>query len=102
MKKIIILSIYLVYFLTSAQAHTALMNCMENTDSVIVCEAGYSDGSSAAGVALKVVQNGKVILVTKFDQNSEVSFKKPQGGYTVIFDGGDGHAISIPNTAILK
>ncbi len=83
-------------------AHTALMNCMENADGTIGCEAGFSDGSSATGVALKVVQDGKVILETKFDPNSEASFKKPQGEYTVIFDGGDGHALSIPSKAILK
>ena len=102
MKKLVTLSAVIACLVSFAHAHTALMSCMENADGMIGCEAGYSDGSSATGIALKVVQNGKVVLESKFDQNSEVSFKKPQGEYTVIFDGGDGHTLSIPSTSILK
>ncbi|MDY0263989.1 MAG: hypothetical protein RBR12_02295 [Sulfurospirillum cavolei] len=102
MKKRVIASAILVGLTGVAHAHTALMSCMENADGLIGCEAGYSDGSSATGIVLKVVQDGKVILERKFDQNSEASFQKPQGEYTVIFDGGDGHALSIPSRSILK
>ncbi|DAB36812.1 MAG: hypothetical protein EOM49_10625 [Epsilonproteobacteria bacterium] len=102
MKKRVIASAILVGLTATSFAHTALMNCMENADGTIGCEAGYSDGSSATGIALKVVQNAQVVLEKKFDANSEVNFKKPQGEYTVIFDGGDGHALSIPSRSILK
>ncbi|AFL68912.1 hypothetical protein [Sulfurospirillum barnesii] len=83
-------------------AHTALMSCMENADATITCEAGFSDGSSAAGVMFKVVQEGKVVFEKKFDENSEITFKKPQGEYTALLDGGDGHSLSIPSRSILK
>lgn len=102
MRKIVVASMAIGVVTSSLFAHTALMSCMENADAMIICEAGYSDGSSASGVPLKVIQNGKVVLEKKFDANSEASFKKPQGDYTVILDGGDGHAVSVPSTSIFK
>ena len=102
MKKLVTLSAAIACWVSFAHAHTALMNCIENADGQIGCEAGYSDGSSATGIMIKVIQDGKVVLETKLDQNSEASFKKPNGSYTVIFDGGDGHTLSIPSTSILQ
>lgn len=102
MRNLMKIGVVIVGLASSSYAHTALMNCMENSDAIIGCEAGFSDGSSATGVPLKVVQDGKVVFETKFDQNSEVSFKKPQGEYTVVFDGGDGHTLTIQSKSILK
>lgn len=62
---------------------------------------GYSDGSSAAGVNMSVVdKGGKVLVKGKMDKNSEFTFKKPNVPYTVIFDGGPGHVVKVESKDI--
>jgi hypothetical protein len=83
-------------------AHTAMMRCLDSGDGTVFCEAGFSDGSSAEGMGLLVIKDGKRIFETKFDDFGEVSFKKPSGDYTVILDGGDGHTVSIQGKNIIQ
>lgn len=86
----------------SAYAHTAMMNCVDNGEDSITCEGGFSDGSSAQGVSFMLIQNGKIIFQTKFDKNSEVTFKKPSGNYSAIFDGGDMHSVVVQSKNIIE
>ncbi|MFW5838109.1 MAG: hypothetical protein ACOCVM_08865 [Desulfovibrionaceae bacterium] len=91
----------LVLAAVPAQAHTPLFNCYDNGDGTVSCEGGFSDGSSAAGVAVHVLDgSGNTLLDTKLDEFSEVTFDKPEGGYTVQFDAGEGHAIEVPGSEI--
>ena len=88
---------------TAAWAHTPLCSCYDNGDGSVECEGGFSDGSSAAGVAMKVMDaSGKVIQQGKMDKSSTFSFKKPAGNYSVLFDAGEGHRITIPSSKISK
>lgn len=100
MKKNFIKLILLVLISNFLFAHTAMMRCMDNNDETILCEAGFSDGSSAQGVSLLVIKKGKVIFETKFDDSSEITFKKPKGKYTVLLDGGTGHSIRLESSSI--
>jgi len=87
----------------SALAHTPLCSCYDNGDGSITCEGGFSDGSSAAGVAVRVEdQSGKVLIKGKMDDLSEFSFKKPSGAYKVLFDAGPGHSIEIKGQEITE
>jgi len=105
---VLVICMVLGLFLTfRAFSHTPLCSCYDNGDETITCEGGFSDGSSAAGVDIKVVdENGKVIsaededdkivrLEGKMDEDSEFTFIKPQKPYKVIFDAGPGHAVEI-------
>jgi len=84
-------------------AHTPLCSCSDEGDGTILCEGGFSDGSSAAGVKMQVVDaNGKVIIEGKMNEDSEYKFKKPEVEYTVIFDAGPGHVVKIPNKDITE
>ncbi len=86
----------------SAEAHTPLCSCYDNGDKIL-CEGGFSDGSSASNVPMRVVgADGKVLLEGKMNKLSEFEFKKPEGAYTVVFDGGEGHVIKIKHTDISK
>ncbi|MGP1450248.1 MAG: hypothetical protein ACTTJS_03860 [Wolinella sp.] len=76
-------------------AHTAIMNCFDNGDSTITCEGGFSDGSRASGVKFVIEQKGKSIFESKFDSDGEVTFRRPQGDFVLIFDSGEGHRVSI-------
>jgi hypothetical protein len=86
-----------------AYAHTPLCSCYDNGDGTVTCEGGFSDGSSAAGVQMRVEDaGGKVLLKGKMDKSSEYTFKKPSGPYKVVFDAGEGHVIKVEGKSIAK
>jgi len=93
-----------VFFLASqAIAHTPLCSCSDEGDGTVLCEGGYSDGSSAAGVKMKVVDSeSKVLIEGVMNEDSEFSFKKPEGEYTVFFDAGPGHVVEVPGSEITE
>lgn len=80
---------------SSAYAHTAIMSCFDNGDGTMACEGGFSDGSSASGVLIYLKQNDKRILESRMNEDSEFTFTKPKGDYTVNFDAGKGHLVTI-------
>ena len=86
-----------------ALAHTPLCSCWDNGDGTITCEGGFSDGSSASGVAMKVQNpDGQVLQQGRIDEFGEYTFDKPEGAYRVEFDAGEGHQIQIDGKDILE
>jgi len=82
-------------------AHTPLFACYEMGGGEILCEGGFSDGSSAAGTAVQVLDgDGGVVLNGQLNANSEFEFERPDGAYSVRFDAGDGHRIEVPQDEI--
>ncbi|HDS16005.1 MAG TPA: hypothetical protein ENN66_05245 [Proteobacteria bacterium] len=81
---------------TMVEAHTPLCTCFDNGDGTITCEGGFSDGSSAAGVAMRVIgKDGKVVLEGKMNADSEFTFPRPQTAFRVQFSAGPGHEVEI-------
>ena len=96
----LVLALFLV---TLSNAHTPLCSCTDEGDGTILCEGGFSDGSSAAGVKIQVVDaNGKVIIDGKMNEDSEFTFKKPTGPYKVQFDAGPGHIVEVDGKDITE
>ena len=92
-----------LFLISLSYAHTPLCSCSDEGDGTILCEGGFSDGSSAAGVKMKVVDaSGKTLVEGKMNEDSEFTFKKPAGEYTVIFDAGPGHEVKVPSTDITE
>ncbi len=86
-----------------ALAHTPLFSCYDNGDGSVTCEGGFSDGSSAAGVAIHIFDgSGTVVQDTKLDEFSEITFTKPDGDYSVQFDAGEGHQINVAGKDIAQ
>lgn len=86
-----------------AWAHTPLCSCYDNGDGTITCEGGFSDGSSASGVKMRVEDGaGKVLVEGQMSASSEFVFDKPAGDYKVVFDGGEGHKIEIKGKDIVE
>jgi len=84
-------------------AHTPLCSCYDNGDGTVTCEAGFSDGSSAAGVDLRVVdKDEKVLIKGKMDEDSEFTFKRPSGPFKVQFDAGPGHLVEVEGKEITE
>lgn len=80
----------------SALAHNPICECFDNTDGTITCEGGFSDGSTAAGTALRVLDaNGRILIDGAMGERSDFTFAKPDGRFRVEFDAGDGHIVQI-------
>lgn len=97
-RKIVFTGIFALFLGLAAQAsaHTPLCSCYDGGDGTVTCEGGFSDGSSAAGVEMRVEsQDGQILTKGKMDELSEFVFEKPAGPYKVIFDAGPGHAVEI-------
>ncbi|WP_462325316.1 hypothetical protein [Desulfoplanes sp.] len=89
--------------LGQALAHTPLCSCYDNGDGTGTCEGGFSDGSSAAGVEMRVEKkDGTVLLKGKMDEFSEFIFDIPGDGYNVVFDAGPGHEVTVEGDAIVE
>lgn len=104
MRKLIALStLGMLALAGSAVAHTPICACYDNGDGTILCEGGFSDGSSASGVGLLVYDGkGNLILEGKMSEDSEFEFDKPDGDYRVVFDAGPGHEIEINGSDIVE
>lgn len=80
-----------------ARAHTPVCACYADGEAAVLCEGGFSDGSSAEGVAMLVRDAaGATLIEGKIGANGEFAFEKPEGFADVLFDGGEGHRIVIP------
>ena len=98
-----VLTLATLAFAGTALAHTPLFSCFDNGDGTITCEGGFSDGSSASGVGVHVFDaDGGMILDTKLDEFSEITFDKPEGDYSVQFDAGEGHSIDVAGSDIVE
>jgi hypothetical protein len=79
-----------------AFAHNAICDCYDNGDDTITCEGGFSDGATAVGVPLRVVdQSGKVLIDGKMSEQSDFTFPRPKVDFRVEFDAGQGHVVTI-------
>ena len=79
-----------------ALAHSPVCSCSNNDDGTVTCEGGYSNGASAAGVEMRVVDmRDRVLLRGEMDENSSYTFQKPDQEFHVIFDAGQNHIVNI-------
>lgn len=62
----------------------------------MLCEGGFSDGASAEGVDIKILDDReRVLLEGKMDADSIFIFDRPDVFFHVIFDAGDNHRVVI-------
>jgi hypothetical protein len=79
-----------------AFAHSPLCNCYKNPDDTVTCEGGFSDGTSAEGVAIRILDaRDRVLIDGKMDKENKFSFKQPAVEFHVVFDAGQGHLVTI-------
>ena len=77
-------------------AHTPICDCYDNGDNTITCEGGFSDGGTAAGIPMRIIDGaGKLLIDGAMSAQSDFTFTKPDGNFRVEFEGGDGHIIQI-------
>jgi hypothetical protein len=79
-----------------AQAHTPLFDCYDNGDDTLTCEGGFSDGASAEGVDVRLVDaQGKVLQQGALDVAGSITFTRPAGEFSVVFSAGSEHSITV-------
>ena len=77
-------------------AHNPICDCYDNGDNTITCEGGFSDGGTAVGVPMRVLDGtGKVLIEGAMSDQSDFTFTKPDVDFRVEFEGGDGHVVQI-------
>jgi hypothetical protein len=86
-----------------AGGHSAICSCFDNGDGTVTCEGGFSDGASAAGVAIRVLDDRERVLIEgKMADDGTFSFMKPAAGYHVVFDAGQSHLVTIYSDEIVE
>lgn len=86
-----------------AHAHRAMVLCSDNGDNTITCQGGFSDGSSAAGVAMRIESTDKRVLMQgRMGEDSEFTFEKPRIPFVVVFDAGADHRVTLPGRQISR
>ena len=92
-------------------AHAPMWYCYDNGDGTCTCEGGFTDGSSAADVEIRIENpkekdpKKKVILKTKLDKKGEVTIKYADikvKDFLIIFDAGPGHVVKVKSSEIEK
>lgn len=78
-------------------AHMPLCDCFDEGDGTIVCEGGFSDGASAAGLPIRVVdEQQKILIEGRMDESATFTFDRPGVDvFIVVFDGGEEHKVEI-------
>ena len=86
-----------------AEAHTPLFDCFDNGDKTITCEGGFSDGASAEGVVIRVLDaQGKVLEQRELDASGSVTMARPEGEFSVSFTAGTDHSITVLGDDIVE
>ena len=86
-----------------AHAHTPLFDCFDNGDKTITCEGGFSDGASAQGVVIRLLDaQGKVLEQGELDASGSITMAKPEGEYSVSFTAGTDHSITVLGDDIVE
>jgi len=78
------------------EAHSPVFDCFSENDGSVSCEGGFSDGTSATGVAVRVLDaSEKLLLSGKIDAEGRFSFARPTGDFHIVFDAGAGHSVTV-------
>lgn len=96
----LLLGLCMIVMTGVAFAHTPILNCYMDGE-MVVCEGGFSNGASAAGVQMTVRDGQKnVLLQAKLDENGMWEFKRPEGYFEVEFNAGPGHVVVVKSDDI--
>lgn len=90
-------------FCQAAFAHGPVFDCYIESNDLVKCEAGYTDGSSAAGRKIHVLDtSNKVLLEGSVGTDNTYTFQPPAGKYSALFMGGDNHEATIQSYDIFR
>ena len=83
-------------FAQAASAHNPICFCYMESDSEVLCEGGFTDGASAEGVSMQVVDDrGRVLIAGAINEEQVFVFEMPDVEFQVVFDAGDNHRVVV-------
>jgi hypothetical protein len=78
------------------QIHPPMFECASAGTLRVTCHGSFADGSSAAGIAVRVLdKTDHVVYVGVVDRNGRVSFRRPDAEFSVVFDAGRGNVLTL-------
>ena len=83
---------------TTAFAHSPICNCYNDDadHNIVICEGGFSDGGSAEGVGVKVLNDrDRVLIKGAMNADSAFTFTKPDDDFHILYDAGPSHQVII-------
>ena len=81
---------------SASLAHTPICSCYDNGDDTVTCEGGFSDGGSAAGVPIRILDDrDRVLIDGTMAEDGTFTFDRPGDEFHVIFDAGQSHIVTI-------
>ncbi|MEM7206803.1 MAG: hypothetical protein AAF434_03170 [Pseudomonadota bacterium] len=83
-------------------AHTPVLNCqLDESASNVVCQAGFSDSSTAPNIVMEVYsEDDDMLHAGRTDESSIYTFARPDGIFFIIMDAGPGHVIEISSDEV--
>jgi len=79
-----------------AQIHQPTFECTNTGALRVTCQGSFIDGTSAAGVTVRVLDNrDRVVYVGTVDPQGRISFRKPDAEFHIVFDAGQGNVLTI-------
>ncbi len=95
-KRLLIVVFMAAVVVSGVFAHTPILYIEDNGDGTVFVQGGFSNGSSAAGVAIyvKSIKTGKTLWEGELPDISEMDLDIPGEPYTITFDAGPGHVVT--------
>lgn len=85
----------------AAQAHSPRLSCQALDAAQIRCVGGFSDGSDAKGIEIRVLSyEDKLLWSDRLDAQSSIRFERPTQDFYVRFEGGEGHTLEVDHDDI--
>lgn len=95
------LGIGLAVLSTAALAHEPIARCVQLDPQTVRCKGGYGHGEDAPGVTMDVLaHDGRTLISGKLDEESTLTFARPNERFYVIFDVGPGHQAIVEDDEI--
>jgi len=80
----------------SAPMHQPTFVCANTGALRVTCIGNFVDGSSAAGIAVRVFdKRDHLVYVGTVDSQGRITFRKPDAEFHIVFDAGQGDVLTI-------
>lgn len=79
-----------------SQAVQPAFECVDSGALRVTCQGRFLDGSSAAGIAVRVYDKADhLVYVGTVDRSGRFSFRKPDADFHIVFDAGHGKLLTV-------
>lgn len=101
MHKSLLLGLLCALAATSSWAHAPYLQCKLVDAQTVFCRGGFTDGSNAKNITLDVIsEQEEILLASKLDAKSEITFAKPDVPFYILLDVGAGHTAIVEGESL--